>query len=109
MRKTKYLKRETVETMIKNEGYRFVVNFVSACFQDIYVYYKRIKKDYFVIMHEHTDESWSNCRIHSDLLGFLETMNEIEASTNKLLSLAIEDGDVNLEKALQTEGDENDL
>ena len=102
MRKIKYIKRDSAESMIKNEGFHLVVNYVSASFQDIYVYYKRVKNYYYVIMHEQTDDKLGNCRIYCDLDGLLELMRDSGADWDKLLNMAIEDGDAELENALKS-------
>ncbi len=130
MNKIRFIKRATAKRMIETEDYKRFLNFVSACFEDIYLYYKRVKRDYFIILTEDTEEPWSNMRIHCDLEGFLDEVehydeglqdpsdDDIEAILQvrptlagkldsclsyakcHLLRCSIEDKDESLEKAL---------
>ncbi len=78
MKKSRPIRRTTAERMIETENYKKVLDYVTGCFQNIHVYYKRRGKDYFIILYEHTNETWSNFRIHCDLTNFLEEMDSYD-------------------------------
>lgn len=66
------IKRETAEKKINNGNYKLMLNFVSACFEDIYLYYRRKGKDYYVIWYELNYIPGDNAMYHCDLKGFVE-------------------------------------
>ena len=131
MNRSKSISRATAQAIIKNNGYKLLLNFVSACFEDIYLYYKRDGKDYYVVWYEENFNPGDNALYHCNLKGFInkfflyyredsgspakddmefiekarpntytELMEESEWLDTRILRLAIEDEDTDLEKAV---------
>jgi len=72
MNERRPIKRETAEKKINNGNYKLLMNFVSACFEDIYLYYRRKGKDYYVIWYELNYIPGDNAMYHCDLKGFMD-------------------------------------
>ena len=66
--------RTAAEAMIKDESYKLIENFVSACFEDIYLYYKKTDKEYCVVWYEMNYIPGDHYLFHGSLRGF---MNDI--------------------------------
>ena len=72
MNKRKSISRATAQAMIKNEGYKLLMNFVSACFEDIYLYYKKDGENYYVVWYEENFIPGDNALYHCELKGFID-------------------------------------
>lgn len=72
MFRSKRIKRDEAKSLIASGNYKYIVNFVSACFEDIYLYLKREGNNYCVVWYEENYVPGDNCLIHCDLKGFID-------------------------------------
>ena len=68
----KRITRATAESLIENENYKLIENFVSACFEDIYLYLKKTDKEYCVVWYEMNHIPRDHYLYHGDLKGFMD-------------------------------------